>query len=265
MLRVGQGKGGRKMADPLDSARRKLARAQQHIGDLETQLKRLFEEQPCTNIVEVDAHGQYKLFKVRFKRPIPDTTYDAVQNLRDALDHAGYGIAVASGKTSPLHTNFPFAPDLAKFEQQVGGRCKDLPDEIVSLFRSFRPYKGGNDLIWALNRVAVTNKHMLVNPMVAASQNLFINTLSIGGGTVPFGIGEPARWDSTKNEITVMRLPADAQVQANFGVSVFIAFGEIDVVSGEPVDVILHTFAGEVERVLVALEVETRRIFPDAF
>jgi len=252
------------MDDPLASAKKKLTRAQQHSGDLETELKRFFENQPGTNVVEVDPTGQYKLFKVRFKNSIPDQitdiTYDAVHNLRDSLDHIGYGIAVASGRNNPQHTNFPFAPDAAKFDQQMRGRCKDLPDEIVSVFRSFKSYKGGNDLLWALNKVAVTNKHMLVNPMAAASHSMFIQNLTISGGQVPFGIGESARWDRSKNEITVMRLPAQAQIQANFGVQIFIAFGEVEVAGGQPVDRVLRAFIGEVKRVLVAVEAEARRI-----
>jgi hypothetical protein len=85
--------------------------------------------------------------------------------MRDVLDLAGYGLAVASGAVDPQHTNFPFAPNAVKFEEQVRGRCKDLPDDIVMLFRSLKPYKGGNDLLWALNCMAVTDKHKLLIPI----------------------------------------------------------------------------------------------------
>jgi hypothetical protein len=34
------------------------------------------------------------------------------------------------------------------------GGCKDLPAEITMLFEGFKPYKGGNNALRALNEIA---------------------------------------------------------------------------------------------------------------
>jgi len=41
------------------------------------------------------------------------------------------------------------------------GRAKDLPKEIHSLFCGFQPYRGGDDVLWALNEVCVADNTKL--------------------------------------------------------------------------------------------------------
>jgi hypothetical protein len=63
------------------------------------------------------------------------------------------------------------------FVSRYNGRFKDLPQEMISLFRSLQPFKGGNDLLWALNKLCVVNKHkMLAHVAVMGRLN---NSLSI--------------------------------------------------------------------------------------
>ncbi|MDP8983180.1 MAG: hypothetical protein M3O35_21605 [Acidobacteriota bacterium] len=128
-----------------------------------------------------NAHG-YHVSKCKLVRPLTpgmeEIVGDAINNLRAALDHAAYGIAVASGRVKPRHTYFPFAGTAAKFDVSARGLCKDVPDEIFTLFRALKPYKGGDDILWALNQIAIGDKHKLLTAMGSA---VFRNRLKING------------------------------------------------------------------------------------
>jgi hypothetical protein len=96
-------------------------------------------------------------------------TSDALHNLRDSLDNAGYALAGASGKTSPLNAAFPFAGSPADFKNSLG-RCKDIPDAFHTIFEAHGPYKGGNDVLWVLSKLAVIDKQELLT--IALSSQL---------------------------------------------------------------------------------------------
>ena len=137
-------------ADPPASSYRKLARAKKHIADLDGEVMAFLDGNPYAEVCEPDPQRpDYSVRKVRLVRSLPlslaEIVGDAANNLRSALDHAGYEIAVASGRVHPLHASFPFARSAAEFDKTARGLCKDVPDEIFALFRGLEPYKGGNN------------------------------------------------------------------------------------------------------------------------
>lgn len=122
------------MAHPFDSARRKVARAKEHIATLEGEVAAFFAGKPYSRVAEPDPKQPHlEVHKLRFTGDLPDQfatmTSDGPHNLRDALDNAGYALAVASGKTSPLNAAFPFAGSSADFKNSLG-RCKDIPEAL---------------------------------------------------------------------------------------------------------------------------------------
>ena len=48
------------------------------------------------------------------------------------------------------HVHFPFADRHYELERVIKGRCKNVPPEIIHLIQTFKPYRNGNDLLWAL-------------------------------------------------------------------------------------------------------------------
>jgi hypothetical protein len=96
------------MADPFSSSKRELARAKEHILDLDRQIKLFNESVPKTVTVKVDPQIEDEQpYKIKLVKPLPpalaETVSDIVDNLRAALDQAGYGIAVAAARL-PLNT-----------------------------------------------------------------------------------------------------------------------------------------------------------------
>lgn len=250
------------MSDPLESSRLLLDGGKEHIKDLDAKINAFFSTKPYAHVVERNADGTKLLYKVKFKESIPGPlkrlAATAANDLRHALDHAGYAAAVANGKTDPRFTYFPLAPSAAELENTIKGNCKDIPQEIVSVMRSFKPYKGGNDLLFALNRIAVANKHKLLRAIGIAPGGMFIDNLYVEHSGSGFALlsGE---WDSAKNEIIFATSGLDTKVHYKLEIRFFVAFGDVEIVGGKPAIGTLNAMASEVSSILLAIEAEARR------
>jgi len=89
------------------------------------------------------------------------------------------------------------------FETSANGNCKDLPPEIITLFRGFKPYKGGNDLLWALNQIVRANKHAVLAVFsidVQRSEHVRIRHRASTEVRILF---PPAQWDRSNQEFVV--------------------------------------------------------------
>jgi hypothetical protein len=72
------------MPDPFHSAKRRVARAKDHIRDLERQISFFLDQKPYATLAETDADGVSKTHKIKFTKPIPhslgDIAADAIDN-----------------------------------------------------------------------------------------------------------------------------------------------------------------------------------------
>jgi hypothetical protein len=248
------------MTDPFASSRQKLARAEKHFLGLQEEIQSFGQKQPYKRVVEL--HPQkpgHTIFKIRMTEELPpsiaDTTADIVGSLRSALDNAGYDIAVAAGIKEPKNSAFPFAGSVDQMSGALG-RCKDIPQPIHSLFCGFQPYKGGNDILWALNQVAITDKHKMVVPIGQGFVRHGVHVQGTGFVRMP----DPHVWDRAKNEMIIIELGPGAEYDYNFNFTFFIAFNGIEIIDGKPIVGTLTQFGSIVERILMAMEAECRRL-----
>ncbi len=248
------------MADLFHSAKLRLSRGQEHIVDLDKRIRSFLQEKPYTIIRDPNLHGVQELEKVtiKFTKPIPDifaaVAADAVDNLRSALDNAWYAIAVASEAISDTdEASFPIFNNVAGLNRFDNGWSDRFPKEILTLLRSFQPYKGENGFIWTLNRICVKNKHRVVAPIH------IISSLSAYHST-PFGETKEKRLhfngreDTTNNEIVFTVLKSDARIEYNIDFAFHVNFDEITLAYGHPMIDILNTFAGIVQHIVETLE-----------
>jgi hypothetical protein len=246
------------MAHPFQSARRKVARAKEHISTLECKIVAFFDAKPYIRVAEPDTiEPHLEVHKLRFTQGLPDLfatlASDALHNLRDALDNAGYALAVAAGKTNPLHTAFPFGGSAADFENSLG-RCKDIAEEIHTLFRAYGPYKGGNDLLWALNKLAVTDKHKLLT----IALNSQLGNVHAEGAIHRIPVNPT--WDAAKQEIELFTGLVGHPAKGKMEIGLFVSFDDVPFVTGEPVLKVLDYFVEVVEDILSRLDVEAKRL-----
>ena len=254
------------MSDPFSSSRSKLAWAKENLlPDLDRRIGEFHNLDPYAKVVEPDPQtAGWEIHKIKLVKPFPESlgnlTSDLVVNLRSALDNAGYAIAVALNKPDARNTAFPFASDVSHMASSIG-RSKDLPPEIQSLFCGFQPYRGGDDLLWALNELCNGNKHKFLTPLQTI---VWRGRASVQGFGRPFSMPDPHKWDSANNEMVVVSFGtfavADAKWNYDFDFFPFVAFNEIPVVEGEPVLAVLYHLCLKVESILMGIEAESRRL-----
>ena len=254
------------MTDIFESSKFRFARAKEHILAFKERQSAFLKAKEWSKIIESDASGDNYLHKIRFTKPFPGNDFaiiatEAIEHLRASLDHAAYAIAVASGTTNPKSAYFPFAQDATGLQAVIKGRCKDIPSDIVTLFCSFQPYKGGNDLLYALNSVCIANKHRELTQMDIIP-DITIKEIWAHNIYGPINVIVPQLiWDRRKNEIVYLIVPItqpEASTYTNVVITLHIAFDEI--IGGKTAFALLNTMASIVESILVATEGEARRL-----
>jgi len=139
------------------------------------------------------------------------------------------------------------------------GRCADVPQEIWPILRSFKPYKGGNDTLIALNDACNRNKHALIVSLIPDFPVLEHKMYGVGMESLIIAPKHPV-WDRTKNEMELFTVAPGVQIAAEFKLAFLVAFAEIAGVERRQVFTVLGIFATEVERILRTIEAESRRL-----
>jgi hypothetical protein len=195
-----------------------------------------------------------------------DIASDAFQNLRNTLDHACAASAWASGVTrSRPCAYFPIGTTSDDLEKSIRRKCKDLPPDVIAAIRTFKPYKTGrrDPFLWFLAQTANVDKHAVISPYVPS-----LWTVVIGGPATlerPLKWVAPAVWNPGKNEIVYATTPADVTPHHSIHPKIDITIAEGYGVVAMPALLALGLIAREVADVLVAIEAETRLLFPGAF
>lgn len=247
------------MADIFDDAREALARAEEHIKNFDSEARRYIESGTSASITETKREGAQEITIVKYAQvPVrmASIACDAVNNLRMALDRLGYATATATGKENPEQTYFPFTEHDRAFDNpEAMRRSEDVPHEVMALFRTFKPYKGGNDLLWALNRIANINKHRLLVPVLVD-----VTTVSIFGvGLGPASSLTYSNWDRTKRQVEYAVDLSYGEPNEHVRITFDITFDQPDVIRGQPAVRVLGYVAANVRTIIeAAVEVASR-------
>jgi hypothetical protein len=249
------------MSDPFKSSRSKIAWAKKNTSKLNRKLKAFFRHHPYVPFAEPhpDREG-FTVIKVRLRKQLPEDIPTAVSdilgNLRSALDHAVYAVAVAAGTPKPMNAYFPFSRTEKEFEGNLKGRCKDVPSDLYPVFRACKPYKGGNAALWALNAIRGTNDHAFIVPAVGLGSVAAMRVEGYGFWSAP---AHPI-WDSAKNEMELMTLGPQAKLKSNFDLAFQVTFGEVEEFAGRNVGEVLQLFAELVTTIVDRIEAESKRL-----
>ncbi len=224
---------------------------------------------PWTYFIDKESQPGQDIYKTRFTEPLPNMLpcilFDAVNNLRAVLDQSGYASALARRqKPAPKNTAFPFGDDPAGLDNAVFGYkvCKDCPPEITALFLSFCPYKGGNDPLWALNKLCNTQKHCTLVPFAIANASATFYSEIDHGGSISY-VTSPLStygWNAAKREMTLMSMPPGKQADIRGSFSFSVAIDGVETVGGKATSIVLDAMSRIVESVLVATEAECRSL-----
>jgi hypothetical protein len=258
------------MTDVFHSARLTFDRAQHHIREFKSILTDFVNSKPWTYFVDNDSDASQHIHKIKFIKQLPDELpcilFDIASNLRAVLDQAGYAATVATWRfdRAPRGTNFPFGDTAAEVEANIKRRkvC-NLPAEIQTLFKAFKPYKTTDGTLWTLNKLCNTKKHCILVPLgilraIATFSARVPDDTQIGRYIDQTGIVRG--WDSEKREMTLVSVSPglDPHISGNF--SFDIALDGIDGLRDIPAFDLVGAMSGIVQSVLLATEAECRRL-----
>lgn len=252
-----------KMTDPFESAKRKIVWAKKHFDDLKRELDSFIGENPYVQVIEPDPDDsenllhKVKLVKSFDDTPIAEMVGDVASNLRATLDHATCAIA-RTRRPHPKSAYFPFARDMASLENSLKGNCKDVPAEFYPLLRSFQPYKGGNERLYALNAMRNADNHAILTPFGTNFLRPYTNVKATGFWEMT--LPEHSRWDRAKQEFVLFKCHTNTKLEYELHFHFFIAFEDIEILEGQPLLNALAEMGVEVDATLAAIIAEAQRL-----
>lgn len=185
--------------DRLRLIRIKIERANKHIEDLEDAILPFVG--PVIKTVRLDPDSDTGKPRLQvdslqiYTSNIPAIAGDAAHNLMSALDHlafhlvsvgAKYGI-VRKGRWESIQ--FPIAHNAETYESKKAKCIGGARPEAVEAIDRLKPYQGGNEALWLLYKLDITDKHRSI---LAVGKDFIMDGVSFKANDPFFtGLGSP--------------------------------------------------------------------------
>jgi hypothetical protein len=184
-----------------------------------------------------------------------------LNDMRHALDQAVCDGAIMLGATDAKNTYFPFAKDYADFNIQLKAKCKKVRPDLLEFIKNFKPYLGGDDFLWAFNRITGKNKHQRIfaistNKTLYTDDNLVFREGKIGSNL----------WNERKNELEVSRTKIsnignhDNADLMKIEFTLEMVIGDAEVIGGHPAIEVLNDILNKTESIVLAIKAESERL-----
>ena len=251
----------------------KLKRANEHVAELERQLRAFLESKPYKVGTKEDRPARQLVYYVTSVEPTPDClpliAGDAIQNLIGALDHLAFQLVSVDTNDNPPNPRgiyFPIAEDVAKYDAKKGAQLAGAHPDTFAAIDALRPYKGGTDDLWTLQALNNIEKHRLL--LTVGSQAGGVNIGDLVANV--FGAQKGPEYVEALQSIDAFLLPADKGFPLTPGFHLFldsidhqpivpqrfrfnVALNEPGIIEGQPLLDTLQQFTALVERVAAAL------------
>lgn len=249
----------------LEGPKLKIERASAHIVDLRARVTDFLSASPLQLFTAPGPGQAEECIKVRATAEVPGNIAiicgEIVYALRSALDQAACALAIQNGYSDVSGTYFPVAGSKEEYESKgTRNKVTKLHQDAVTVIDSFKPYKGGNDLLWALNKLGNTDKHQMLIPMAAANLGTAMNLSGRSLGIVEHTFKVPKTWQPVGPEATIFIYPAGMQLDGDLTVLTDISFRDIASITGQPIANVLEGCVALTEQIIQNLEL---RFFGD--
>lgn len=251
------------VSNHFDSARALLRRGREQTVEAHRLFDTFFRGKPYTKVIDLDPQTGDQLHKFRLTSEIPAAARlvvkDAMSNLRDTLDHAVYGAAVAIRGGDPEDTAFPFADSEADLKGRLAGKkLTHVPGELHATFVALKPYTGGNGLLCGLNKARNASTHRILVPAGSVAMvNSATMHSAVVNGNLEFGY---SRWNPAKNEVEFLRITPNNAFHYEVQVSFDVVFGDVEILAGRQVVGTLNAIASEVQKAVDSIESVTAQV-----
>jgi hypothetical protein len=128
--------------------------------------------------------------------------------LVSALDHLAYQLVckdTGNRPPAPHRIYFPVADDRRTYDSEKTGQLTGARTETVAAIDELKPYRGGDDALWALHRLNRVEKHRLL--LTVGSQAGGVHLGQLLATHLPEGF--PAEATTMLKEMTHYLMPAD--------------------------------------------------------
>jgi hypothetical protein len=242
----------------------KIKRALYHIENLDQSFHTWMNAHPWAIETETHPNGLVKRFNFRLLQALPDdyglVLGDALHNLRSALDHLACAVAVHNGK-SFKGVAFPISASRDAFPGQRDDKLIKCPKSFGDFVEDLQPYKGGNDLLYALHQLDILDKHRVLVPAavghkatIRAEQGLY-GAIDFSKTSKPIPVKPPNGKPFIEDGDTIIDLtnpafffPETTKVEAE--VALTIVFGPETPVSGRDLRALLGQFTDAVQGIV---------------
>lgn len=220
----------------MSSHRRKLARAETHIQEVERVVKTWVTDSSAYKIaVETNSEGHIEVFGQQLK-PLPDDLElivgDALQAMRSSLDNLAFALAI---KNTPAMTakeeaevSFPIfdTPPTAQ-SRSVVHMDKSAIAEVIRLCPNSAVGPINDHPLWLLNKANNRDKHRTITVAAIAADNVsqHIHTAIING-PAQIGIGGSKRTKYVGDRVLFSTFGPGSQVHLDVRAALQVVFDE---------------------------------------
>lgn len=256
-------------ANSIHGVRLKVERANKHINDINTIITDW--SKPHGFFIERNPNRTEQVIKFRGVEPIsemlPIIVGEVLFQLKSALDLLACCLAIANHRgTSDV--KFPICASKKEFEGERGqAPIKKLSAAAKRCIARLKPYKGGNDLLWAMSTLRNKDGHISLLPLIirwpvltttGTFEDIIHNDI---GDSLPFIAHVPIAFSqASKKDVVIATINSvlDIKIQHNMEPMINIAFDDIKGFEGEPIVAILQQFIDLTTRIVNIFE---RRFF----
>jgi hypothetical protein len=258
----------------------KVERAQEHIRDLAVEVRSFLAANPFVIATKRDPETRQLIYYVASVRETPVRIAailgDVIHNLRSALDHLAYQLVwIGTGKTPSSRTYFPIADNCANYSARRSEQVQGARPEAINAIDSLKPYKGGNDTLWKLHKLNNVDKHRILIAVGSAFQSINLAAFvwrqhikfrlasdpnnphnpAFAGMPPINGFFRPAdrMFPLKQGDELFVDLP-DAEVDDQLQFRFEVAFGEPQILEGEPLIETLQKMADLVDNIILSFK-----------
>jgi hypothetical protein len=252
--------------DPFESPRALIDGAKEDLIQLKRLIRAYADGAYCVPVFYDDRKTSHRFIKLQIvNAPPPRIRYLAsgvLNNLRHTLDQAA-NVAAVELRAGNRDGYFPFGKDSVGIAKVVEHHCKTFPPELIAYLLTFKPYGGGDDLLYAMSKSAGPNKHQITVNIEAELQGFtaqeFISEFKGPGELGMLG------WNNKKRELTFAHpKAADAyvitQINGDTRLPFHIEIGGSAAFEGHEATAMLGTLICKVERIVSGIQAETARL-----
>lgn len=105
-------------------------------------------------------------------------TGSIINSIRSSLDLLASALAARNGHVGSRQVYFPVCKSLAEFQNAKSGgkaKIKNLCAADQAVIESLRPYKGGDDLLFALHELDIMRKHRRLVAVLPFARGVGVN------------------------------------------------------------------------------------------